>query len=69
MQNILNRYQALINLIVISSIRQKFLKTSLELIQMAIRYGRNICTIVIGALEISWWWWWWWWITEGTSMA
>jgi len=53
MQNILNRYQALINLIVISSIRQKFLKTSLELIQMAIRYGRNICTIVIGALEIS----------------
>jgi len=31
MQNLLNRHEALINLIVISSIRQKFLKTSLEL--------------------------------------
>ena len=31
MQNILNTHEALINLIVISSIYQKFLKTSLEL--------------------------------------
>jgi len=31
MQNILNRHQALVNLIVISSIYQKFLKTFLEL--------------------------------------
>jgi len=42
MENILNK--ALVNMILINSIYQKPLKTSLEL-RMAIRYERNICTV------------------------